>query len=754
MTGEIAPARARSGWFNMKWFSRLTSWFTSARALCVVLLIALIFLRITNPAALEELRLRAFDIFQVIKPRVATQRPVVIVDIDEESLRKLGQFPWPRTRVADMITRLTGLGAAAIGFDIIFSEPDRLSPALAANGFRDLDEETRNKLRALPSNDQIMADAIRRSKVVLGETGLPTVQPEPDVPPPTAGVAALGGDPKAYMFNFPGLLRNVPILENAASGRGLFSIRTERDGIVRRVPMVMQAQGNIMPSLSFEMLRVATGQSTILIRTDEAGIKGVAIPGFEMPTDRNGQLWVHFAPHDKARYVSALDLLEGRVAADRVAQRLVLVGTSAAGLLDLKTTPIDPVMPGVEIHAQVLESILSDAVLSQPNYAVGVELGAAFVIGVAIIWLAPLLGPALLLLFGAAFIALLVGTSWYFFTEQRLLIDFTFPLLSSLLIYLTLVFTNFVKEQAQRRQIRSAFGQYLSPTLVEQLAQSPEKLVLGGEARDMTIMFSDVRGFTTISEIYKDDPQGLTALMNSFLTPLTNAIIDRKGTIDKYMGDAIMAFWNAPLYDESHELNACEAALDMLERVERLNREREQTAKANGSLYIPINIGVGINTGRCVVGNMGSDLRFDYSVLGDSVNLASRLEGQCKSYGLPIIIGSKTANAAKDKFALLELDFIAVKGKKEPEVVYSIVGRNDEPNAGRFQRWRELNINMLSRYRSRDWSGALAAVEQGLAADEENRFQTLYNIYAERIRTFQVTPPPDDWDGAYALESK
>src|SRR5260221_3204558 len=280
-----------------------------------------------------------------------------------------------------------------------------------------------------------------------------------------------------------------------------------------------------------------------------------------------------------------------------------------------------------------------------------------------------------------------------------------------------LVFTNFVKEQAQRRQIRSAFGQYLSPALVEQLAQSPEMLVLCGEASQMTIIFSDVRGFTTISEIYKDEPQGLTALMNSFLTPLTNAIIDRKGTIDKYMGDAIMAFWNAPLYDPTHELNACEAALDMLERVEWLNREREAAANANGTLFIPINIGVGINTGRCVVGNMGSDLRFDHSVLRDSVNLASRLEGQCKSYGLPIIIGSKTANAAKGKFALLELDFIAVKGKKEPEVVYSIVGRNDLAESGRFQRWRELNTQMLTRYRGRDWDAALRAIEEGRTVD-------------------------------------
>ncbi|HYI30431.1 MAG TPA: adenylate/guanylate cyclase domain-containing protein, partial [Bradyrhizobium sp.] len=710
----------------MKWLSRLGRRFTSARALCVALLFALIFLRITDPGPLEELRLRAFDIFQVIKPRVATQRPVVIIDIDEASLRKFGQFPWPRTRVAEMITRLTRLGAAAVGFDIVFSEPDRLSPALAADVYRGLDEETRNKLRALPSNDQVLADALRQSRVVLGETGLPTVQPESDVKLPSAGVAALGGDPRAYVYKFAGLLRNVPVLEGAASGRGLFSIRTERDGIVRRVPMVMEAQGTIMPALSFEMLRVATGASTILIRMDAAGIKGVALPGFEMPTDRHGQLWVHFAPHDPARFVSALDLLEGRVTADRVSRRLVLIGTSAAGLLDLKTTPNDPVMPGVEIHAQVLESILSNSMLSSPNYAVAAELGVAFVMGVAIIALAPILSPALLLLFGAAFISLLVGASWYFFAQEKLLIDFTFPLLSSLIIFLTLIFSNFVKEQAQRRQIRSAFGQYLSPTLVEQLAQSPEKLVLGGEARDMTIMFSDVRGFTTISEIYKDDPQGLTALMNSFLTPLTNAIIDRKGTIDKYMGDAIMAFWNAPIYDQSHELNACEAALDMLERVDRLNREREEAAKTSGTRFIPINIGVGINTGRCVVGNMGSDLRFDYSVLGDSVNLASRLEGQCKSYGLPIIVGSQTANVAKNKFAVLEIDFVAVKGKKEPEVVYAIMGRDDLANSGKFQRWRDLNIEMLSHYRHRDWAAALAAIERGRSLDEEQRFATLY----------------------------
>jgi adenylate cyclase len=267
-------------------------------------------------------------------------------------------------------------------------------------------------------------------------------------------------------------------------------------------------------------------------------------------------------------------------------------------------------------------------------------------------------------------------------------------------------------------------------------------------------MFSDVRGFTTISESYKNDPQGLTRLMNRFLTPLTNAILARKGTIDKYMGDAIMAFWNAPLDDKQHQLNACEAAIDMLERIDALNKLREQEAEEDGHSYIPLNVGVGLNTGTCVVGNMGSDLRFDYSVYGDSVNLASRLEGQTKEYGFPIIVGSKTALAVKDAFAILELDFIMVKGKKEPEVIYAIAGREDVAQSGQFQRLRNLTIEMLACYRTRDWDGALAAIERGRKTDDANALALLYNLYEARILGYQNNPPPDDWNGAYALLTK
>jgi adenylate cyclase len=556
------------------------------------------------------------------------------------------------------------------------------------------------------------------------------------------------------MFQFPGLLRNTHVLEAAAGGRGLLTINPERDGIVRRVPMIMQAQGETMPSLSFEMLRLATGTDTIFIKSGIEGIRSVAVKGFEVPTNRNGQLWVHFAAYDPTLYVPAIDVLEGRVAPEMIARKLILIGTSAVGLNDIKTTPVSAAMPGVEIHAQVLEAALTKSLLAQPPYAALLEFGSALLLGILVIIFAPKFGPVTLVVVGALFATVLIGTSWYFFTMHGLLVDFTYPLLSTTAIYLTLIFSSFVREQAQRRQIRSAFGRYLSPALVEQVAQSPEKLVLGGESREMTIMFSDVRGFTTISESFKHDPQGLTTLMNRFLTPLTNAILARKGTIDKYMGDAIMAFWNAPIDDKEHQLNACEAALDMLAQIDALNKVREVEAQESGITFIPINVGVGLNTGTCVVGNMGSDLRFDYSVLGDSVNLASRLEGQSKEYGFPIIVGSKTALAVKERFAILELDFIMVKGKKEPEVIYAIAGREDTAQSGRFQRLRNLTIEMLACYRSRDWDGAMAAIERGRRTDDAHVLELLYSLYETRIRGYRENPPPADWNGAFALLTK
>jgi adenylate cyclase len=738
--------------------TRIARWarqFGVARAVCLLLLFALVPLRLANPRPLEELRLRTFDFFQILWPRQQNSRPVAIVDIDEASLKSVGQWPWPRTVLADLVTHITQAGAAAIGFDVIFAEPDRMSPAVAEQSFRGIDADTRAKLDSLPSNDAVLADAIRNSRVVVGEAGTATSTP---TPPGEAtlqtGFAIRGPDPAPYLVTFPGILRNVPQIEEAAAGRGLISINPEHDGIIRRVPVIMEVQGALVPSLSMEMLRVVTHSSAILVRVNNAGVASVAVPGLEVPTDRNGQLWVHFNKHDPARYVSAKDVLQGTVAPDRLRGRLVIIGTSAIGLLDVKTTPVEAAMPGVEVHAEILESVLTKSLLVSPNYAIGAELTVAVLFGLAIIVAAPMLSATVVVLLGAFLIAGLIGLSLYLFVEHGLLIDFTYPLISSWLIYLVLTFVNYFREQKQRQQIRSAFGFYLSPHMVEQLARSPDRLVLGGEERRMTILFSDVRGFTTISEHYKDDPQGLTRLMNRFLTPLTNAIIERKGTIDKYIGDAIMAFWNAPVDDAEQEANACDAALEMQTRAAALNEELKREADANGGVYMPLKIGIGLNTGPCVVGNMGSDFRFNYSVLGDTVNVASRLEARTKDYRLPLVIGSRTAEKAKEKFATMEIDLIQVKGKKQPEAVFTVLGRADLEQDPRCRELCALNAEMLARYRKQDWDVALNLIDRCRKAANGIEVAGLYDMYEERIAAYRADPPGPGWDGVYEAESK
>ncbi len=740
----------------MKRIARWARGFGIARAVCILLLFALVPLRIADPLPIEELRLRTFDLFQVLRPREQKVRPVVIVDIDEASLREIGQWPWPRTVIADLITRLRAAGAVAVGFDVIFAEPDRMSPAVAAGSFRGLDAETREKLAALPSNDAVLAEAIKRvGGIIVGETGAAQAAPRAEGEnAPQTGFAIVGPNPRPFLVTFPGLLRNIPPIEQAAAGRGMFSIDPEPDGIVRRVPVVMEAQGQLAPALTMEMLRVVSRAGAILIRADQAGVKTVAVPGLEVPTDGRGRFWVYFNKRDPARSVSATDVLNGRVAPDRLRGRLVLIGTSATGLLDIKTTPVQPDMPGVEVHAQILENILTKSLLASPGYAIGAEIIAAVVFGLAIIVAAPMLPAAIVVALGAALIAGLIGISWYFFVEHHLLIDFTYPLISCWLIYLVLTFVNYFREQQQRQQIRSAFGFYLSPPLVEQLARSPEKLVLGGEERRMTILFSDVRGFTTISEHYKDDPQGLTHLMNRFLTPLTNAIIERKGTIDKYIGDAIMAFWNAPVDDDEHEANACDAALEMLARAEVLNGELKREAETAGGVYMPLRIGIGLNSGPCVVGNMGSDFRFNYSVLGDTVNLASRLESRTKDYRLSLVIGSRTAERAKEKFATMEIDLIQVKGKKQPELVFTVLGRAEVSEDPRCNELRDLNTQMLAAYRKQQWDESERLIERCRKLAGGFGVDGLYEMYKERIAVYRAEPPPPDWTGVYEAESK
>ena len=713
-----------------------------SRLLVLGMLTTMLALRVIDPTPLEILRLKTFDFYQVLlKPKPAPEQ-VVIVDIDEKSLNKLGQWPWPRTTLAQLVDTVSGAGAAAIGFDVLFPEHDRTSPANVASIVESYDETTATKLRSMKSNDQALADAMAKTRVVLGQSGFHQKMTQWHAGAiETSALAMLDNPPDPFLENYAGLVRNVPELEASAKGRGMVTIRPEKDGIVRKLPFVMKAQGLVLPAFGLELIRVATGQSTVLIKTGDSGVTSLNLAGIQMPADRNAKAWIHFRPHNQNIFFSALDVLENKVPPETFKGRIVIVGTSATGLFDIKATPVDPATPGVEVHAQLIKAILTQSLLQRPAWASGMEVILTMLVGLLLIALLPRLG-AMLTLGAGALIALSVTTAcWWAFSSRGLIFDYAFPLLTSLAVTGVMVSLGYLKEEIDRRRIRTAFGQYLSQDMVNQLADNPDQLTLGGETKSMSILFSDVRGFTTISETYKSNPQGLTMLINSLLTPLSQAVVANKGTIDKYMGDNIMAFWNAPLPDEDHAMNACLAALDMIKRLDQLNAER----RARGE--IELEIGVGINSGECVVGNMGSDLRFDYTVLGDAVNLASRLEGQTKSYGVLIIVGDGTAKLVQDKIALLHIDRVRVKGKIQPEEIYAVIGDEQVFTSETFKQLARHHTDLLDAYFDRDWQKVISLARISKELAKSYKIQKLYDIYEQRAQAFSRKDPPANWAG-------
>jgi adenylate cyclase len=741
----------------MKW-SRLIYF-----SLVFLLIGGAVLLRYMDPFFVRALRLIAFDNFQRLAPEPYDPNlPIRIVDIDEKSLSMFGQWPWPRTTVRDLLLGLTSRGAAVVAFDVLFAEPDRTSleaivkqlPAQEAKAVTDA-------MAGHPSNDELFAAALKDTPsvltVALGEGPNITL-------PAKAGFAYGGDDPRPFLLGFSGATRNLPEFEDAARGIGAFNWVADRDQIVRRVTLMFRLNESFVPSLEAEALRVAQDASTYVLKASNAsgetafgqstGLNHIRIGTVEVPTDGAGGVYLKFRHFNKAAYIPAWKVLAGEVSKEDIEGRIILVGTSAPGLLDLRATPVDAAVPGIDIHAQVLEHLLTGKFLERPDYAVAVEEFVIIVLGIMLALVLPRVSAKASAAIGLPTIGLVLFSGWAAYRYGNIFLDPSYPALVLGFMTAGITLYTYNTAEAQRSQIRSAFGQYLAPALVEQLAQSPEKLVLGGEEREMTMLFSDVRGFTTISEFYKDDPQGLTSLMNRLLTPLTNTIVDHEGTIDKYIGDAVMAFWNAPLSVPHHEVKACAAALAMIDCLEVLNRERREEATSAGQPFLPFRIGIGINTGRCVVGNLGSDLRFNYSVLGDPVNVASRLEGQTKYYGVPIIIGSRTAEKAKDQFAILELDLVAVKGKAEAQTIYALLGDQELASDIHFQELRKLYSTMLYCYRSRDWEGALEAIELCQSAEHNFGLNGLFDLYRTRIEAFRQSAPPADWAGIFVAETK
>jgi adenylate cyclase len=738
----------------------------NVRAPWIVALLVLVnalLLRALDPTGLTRLRDVAFDSFQRIKPRTYhPATPVHIVDIDEAALAEFGQWPWPRTIVARLVDKLTEKGAAAIAFDVVFAEPDRSS---ISRMVKDLvaytDPETVQKLAAaIQDNDKVLADAIAHSRVVLGFGFDPHGGSQP--PKRMFGTAFAGDDPSQFLPVQQGTVKPLAILEAAAKGNG--SVNTDVEGsVIRRVPMLFRVAGQegLFPALSIEALRVAQGASTYVIKSSGAsseisfgaktGIVAIRTGDIEARTDSRGRLALYDSGHREERFISARAVLKDEVPPDKLDGQIIFIGTSAIGLKDLRSTPVDDSAPGVEVHAQLAEQMIEQEFLARPDFADGAEFLYLAAIGALFVFLLPRLSAGKMTIVAVIFIGIGLAVPWIAFSEYDLLFDPVYPPVTLAVIYVTGTALAFMRTERERSAIRGAFGLYLSPDQVERIARHPELLQLGGEMREITIMFTDVRGFTRISEQF--DPHGLTRFMNRFLTPMTDLIRNHRGTIDKYMGDAIMAFWNAPLDVDRHAALACDTALSMQARLIELNEEWKAEAEAEGRGHIPVNIGVGLNTGEASVGNFGSTQRFTYSCLGDDVNLASRLEGQCKTYSVGIIIGDKTRLQVPD-YAALEIDLVMVKGKTEPERVHALVGGFAKAQTPAYHELVRQQAAFLAQYRTGGFVEALdliAGCEAAAAAVGWR--QGYYDMMRVRVDGLIDDSPPD-WTGVYVAKEK
>ncbi len=706
---------------------------------------------------LERLSFALFDTFQRAEPRPYEDAGVRVVDIDEETIRRFGQWPWPRTDIAALTDRLADAGAAAIAYDIVLSEPDRTSPPRLAKRLK-LDPAARATLAALPDNDVVLAESFARAPVVTGfflthDQYRRTVLPK-------AGFALSGGEP-TLLASFQDAIAPLPALEQAASGNGFVSIATDSDAIVRRAPLVARNGAVLVPSLSLEALRVAQGAGAVIVKTgDGSGEIGgggemvsLKVGQFEVPTTATGDLWMRYTSPEPGRTIPAWKILNGSLTTEQlraqVEGRIIFVGAGAIGLRDLVSTPLQDRDLGVMVHAQAAEQMILGHFLVRPDWAPGLEIMLLLMMGIGIAVLLPRIGALKGALVGAAAIGLTGAGSYYAYTAYHFLLDPSWPAMGVATAYLVQTILTFYREERQRAYIHHAFDRYLSPELVKRIADDPALLELGGSERDMTVLFADIRGFSRIAE--RLAPNEVIAFLVRFLTPMTDLLLARKATIDKYIGDAILAFWNAPLDDPDHHVNAARAALAMQARLAALNEE--MIARGDGSWPGDVRIGIGLNSGPCCVGNIGSERRLSYSLIGDPVNLASRLEGLSKYYGVPILVGDNLAQQLAG-FALLPIDRVRVIGREHAETVHALLGDETMCATPDFVAVAAGHRAMMDAYFAQTWGMAGELNDRNEQGAASFGLIKLVMLYRDRIDAFSAVPPPADWDGVFEAASK
>lgn len=694
---------------------------------------------------------------KVAMPRGLDDR-IVILDIDEKSLQEVARWPWPRDVMAGLITKLFDkYKVAIVGFDVVFAESDYSS------GIKRLDELASGELRRVPGfveaygklrpqldNDGLLSRAIKGKPVVLGyyfnsdkDARKIAAIPEPVLPKGT-----FTGRNIAFT-SWTGYGGNIAQFQASAASGGHINSLPDFDGVVRRVPMLAEYGGAYYESLSLAVVRTLLGSPKVELGypsegggSGYAGLEWLKVGPLTIPVDESASALVPYrGPKFSFRYVSLADVIADRIPADSLKGRIALVGTTAPGLLDLRATPVDSVYPGVEVHANLIGGMLDQTIKQKPSYMLGAEVILLLIGGVVLAFLLPALSPLLAVLVSLVAMALIVALNYVIWTHGGLLL----PLASSLLMTVGLFTTNmaygYFVESRSKRLFTELFGQYVPPELVDKMAKDPQKYSMDGRSEQLTVLFSDIVGFTSISEALS--PKDLSAFINEYLTSMSLVIRDHRGTLDKYIGDAIMAFWGAPVDDPEHARQGVLAALGMQARLLEVN---EMVRARN---WPPIRIGIGVNSGMMSVGDMGSKVRRAYTVMGDAVNLGSRLEALTRVYGVGVIVGQGTRELVTD-IVFRELDKVKVKGKDEPVAIFEAVGLQSavgEALLGEINLWH----GFLQQYRAQQWDQAEKTLADLVRMNPDHK---LYEEFSGRLAQMREMPPGPGWDGVMAFKSK
>ena len=680
----------------------LTSPWTALLTLVLILSI-----RIADPSFVESVRLRYFD--TLITGKSVTDNNIYTVNIDESSLNKYGQWPLPRTEYAKIIKDLYDRGAGLVVLNILMAEPDRTG------------------------GDAVLAAALKQYPVVLGSVPSEQTKNKPRV----SGSAILGPEWLDRIVQYPGLIANIPLLENTAAGVGIVNTLPEVDGVNRRVPLIVTVDGKLYAGLAMETLRVAAGDSTFQVKLNELGVEKMRVPAFgPVTTDNLGRVWVDWSQQSKS--VSLTNLPKDFQGA------IVIVGPTAAGIANPVPTARGAVFPH-EVQAAVVATMVNKVVINRPDYADGIEILAILLAGVLLLFLTRWTYVGL-----ASVIILVTGGvigSQYAFTNFLFLFDSTAFAVGTVLVALHAYGVKFVSEFLQKQQIKKQFGSYVNPTIVERLQKNPELIKLGGERKELSIVMTDLRGFTTLGESFGDDVEGLTQIMNDYMTALSIPVLKNDGTLIKFIGDASLHVHGAPLDDPNHAYTAVKTAQEMIKAIEEFNKEL--TAKGKP----PVGMGAGVNTGETLIGNIGAKSKFGYDVLGDSVSTAARLEGQTKSYGVLLIIGPNTNEIVKDRIFTLELDNIAVKGKTVGLRIYAPLLCSDAGAMAEYMLAREAHDEMLAAYRAQKCDAAVDMCRE-LMGEFDGQMDHSYELWIERCVEMKKVKLPKDWDGIFRATSK